>query len=78
MKVSPRPAPVVLACLSLLASHTAGTQLTILLAPTLDRCVTCIQTSSLPATEPALCILARSIQTSAVRSDAREAIVPQD
>ena len=30
--VSPRPAPVVLACLSLLASHTAGTQLTMILA----------------------------------------------
>ena len=76
MKVSPRPVPVVLACPSLLASHTAATQLTMILAPTLDPCVTCIQNSSPLATEPGLCILARSIQTSVVRSDAREAIVP--
>ena len=47
-----------------------------ILAPTIDPCVTCIQKSSLLATEPALYILTQSIQTSVVRSDAREAIVP--
>ena len=82
VKVSPRPAPVILACLSLLAGHTAGILLTTILAPTLDRCVICICNSSLPqntflpATAPALCFLARSIQISVVRSDAREAVVP--